>query len=957
MILANSAGDGVEAVEEFLDLAESLEDSCGPGRSRAGSISSTDDSRSGMESTRTSECAGVKQETVAIATAMLKMASNCHVRRRVLAQTDLDVLDVLAGVLRLCKPHPMADQYMDEASERIVRIVACLVSFDCDSPRQAPVSQVSGNSEPSYEALVAKRNCVALFRHPSGIVDDLLRLVCMPSWQHDSVSLASRSTLLLSRTRCVCNLVSCAISQVGVQPLRPILARGLAPWMPIAIWHAAQYLTANEHTCKPAQDLFLSLVTLWNSIGSSRDELEVLLAALFRLTTRGFSLPSMLEQASARQTAQAASSQTEKQDEAAPTVQQLASLSGSVSRNASGSKLHSPGQSLESPHGHVKKCAKFIIHFAYSRIKGTQDSKLRHLLRDELLAILVTFRAKEACIGKSAACNAQQPRQTSDVYFATPFHLKQTLVEIDAMLTFSLLDFPAACLDLAHAFEEGLYLATGSLQQSQQTTGTSLRQQQSPNATVWIKLASQSPASFLAFGEFVLRFSSKVVALQAGTIQTAAQAGNLASSGSETQMRKAVRMICNCAARIVIASNRSALATSANGHQAYQVDAVMGHLARRFCRNWMQQCFAQPSSWPIFADLLRLLQSECFDSPLALATNTVHQPAKTASTISEEPAQSMQSSGHAPAASATATGSQPRSVPQSSLSSLAALAPLPPIALTAESTAPAAETTMQITDDAADATWQQDPQPVLYFESVLCDIAAGMTALLEAHFAPRLAKTRPRSAAIHRKQQAVGLHALPSIAPALMAVSDATGLHESPRLTKSAVVTSSIDVMGSSKHSAAAEAELAMLIQQDLPELLTQLQSVLLRVPRGLPAIRASLQSLAFALTAALAKQPHVGATDKHLPFSLPTPPSTQTQGLQARLEGCPVPVSQAGMPGLPTRFAPLPAVGAACVPAAKMLPPSSARVLSPTPPHIAQPTPPSARARKVVGRGVVGNS
>ncbi|KAH6591951.1 hypothetical protein BASA50_008351 [Batrachochytrium salamandrivorans] len=800
-------GDDSITLDRFLDLVEALDEA------------------------RTNH--STEEEMLTIASKLKKMCTYHEIRRHCLVQEELDVLDCFAASIRDCIKE--RDYMTCKNTNRICSmILSSILELVNDSDRLIKLDDISNKKNPTLESLISKRNSVAIFRHNSGILNLIGEILCLNgNLQSDSLSHSCSIYGENANTDISCKVLLQITRNVQLSPMHPSLQALNSYYLPQSVWMAYLNLLNSGDPMDRAENIFTTYISLWSSMGS-RDQIDSLLSVLFHCASRGSKPPPIT---------------TEKlmlpYDEFLESLLRTAdtSLGRGKSLGTTSNDLCTK-YALGTLSGSAQNLIQFMIHFVFTRIKGTYKSQLLKYIRKELFDCYISLRTKDVRIAISdSTCSKSSANggTHSQIYYVTPYNLKQSFVEINAMLVYSALESADVSLNLAQNLETSFLMLFGN---SPSSDLTCVGKDSLFSVCVTTDMNSDhSSKQFLVFAEFVYEYYSKMITLN----------GYLSVNVLDPVLWRGIQSMCVISARILLLADASEASSmteprthSCKNSQSHIHSAltrsILEYLAHRHASQWIDTCFTRPMAWRFLVDFLNVMldQQPGCNEDLANESNSGLSKHLSCHSKISRPLSNLHSNAKSTLdLHETLATSKPIASTFLSLNPLPHIGPL--VTHTAVSTLATETPENQRYKQSSETKQLHVPTPQSHYETVLQNMTLSIRSTLSSLAPVVRPSMRPKSASIAtcRKQKIEANNGV------VERTSDVY-VEKTRRIAYSSEANLT-------RRTFLLDKELLVFLNSDAADILPRLQSTLIRIPSRLACTHDALQSLVFALTAARA--------------------------------------------------------------------------------------------------------
>ncbi|KAH6564879.1 hypothetical protein BASA62_007650 [Batrachochytrium salamandrivorans] len=745
-------GDDSITLDRFLDLVEALDEA------------------------RTNH--STEEEMLTIASKLKKMCTYHEIRRHCLVQEELDVLDCFAASIRDCIKE--RDYMTCKNTNRICSmILSSILELVNDSDRLIKLDDISNKKNPTLESLISKRNSVAIFRHNSGILNLIGEILCLNgNLQLDSLSHSCSIYGENASTDISCKVLLQITRNVQLSPMHPSLQALNSYYLPQSVWMAYLNLLNSGDPMDRAENIFTTYISLWSSMGS-RDQIDSLLSVLFHCASRGSKPPPIT---------------TEKlmlpYDEFLESLLRTADTSlgrGKTIGNYQQSFVH-------------EICSRNFKWFC-SESDSIYDPFCFY--KDVRIAI------SDSTCSKSSANGGTH----SQIYYVTPYNLKQSFVEINAMLVYSALESADVSLNLAQNLETSFLMLFGN---SPSSDLTCVGKDSLFSVCVTTDMNSDhSSKQFLVFAEFVYEYYSKMITLN----------GYLSVNVLDPVLWRGIQSMCVISARILLLADASEASSmteprthSCKNSQSHIHSAltrsILEYLAHRHASQWIDTCFTRPMAWRFLVDFLNVMldQQPGCNEDLANESNSGLSKHLSCHSKISRPLSNLHSNA------------------KSTLDLHETLATSKPIASTFLSLNPLPHIGPLVTHTAVSTLATETPENQRYKQS---------SETKQLHLSRPSMRPKSASIATCRKQKIEANNGV------VERTSDVY-VEKTRRIAYSSEANLT-------RRTFLLDKELLVFLNSDAADILPRLQSTLIRIPPRLACTHDALQSLVFALTAARA--------------------------------------------------------------------------------------------------------
>ncbi|KAL5036458.1 hypothetical protein BDV3_005142 [Batrachochytrium dendrobatidis] len=794
-------------LDEFLDLVEALDDA------RMDSVTGGDAS--------------------IIANGIYKMCSKSVIRRHCLAQTDLDVIDILAAFLSNCTAkNKRADRDWNNACELILQAIQSLVYIEKHALES---NDILARTRPSIEDLISKKNSLTILRHTSGIVNLL----------GEVISIANEDVVGTSLVEISCQILSIIISNTNLACSHSSFEKLNLYYIPYAIWNSFGQLMRADLFVEHLRNQIVVLFKLWE-LFNAKDQADLFLGSLFCIANRDCILPSV--------------SPTQLALEISEFLPDLIF----TAKKVLSCKIQSLGKEhgerfafvMESTRKVVRHTLQFLINLIFTRVKGAHQSKLLQVVHSELLDTYFTLRSKAVhmVVAQTSGDDHCVQLPSAHIYYTTSFDIKQSLKEIHTILIYGALDNTEISLNFALGVD---YLLALLLELNPVSDSTKECQE----FKKWMHLSCENKSEanlqkFLVVAEFVFEYYFKLITLHR----------NLPTLISDDNLRKGVQTMCRLSARLCfqagnfsnrvsLESENTVLKNVERTKYTDQLQAKVVYLAQRHTRTWLTTCLSRPSMWIFLTDAIEMLSS----SELHLAIKeSKHLSKSTQHKHIDHLEMTIENKLNPNTKSKVRLHESVLSTP-SVLSSFGSFNTLPPI-VSADilhlKSAPTKTTHIHALNDTPQNTTDQHgfiPRPKIYYEKILSEIVSLVKHILGTHVLPQKQSLRPKSANVFCKTAT------------LIGTNNEMNIQSDVDLCQSTKSTAHMSDTGLIHSPKSIVVELGWFLENDVLTVLPRLQSILVRVPNELESAAHSIQSLVFALISARSSL-HISPSSAKIP-------------------------------------------------------------------------------------------
>ncbi|KAH6566454.1 hypothetical protein BASA60_009475 [Batrachochytrium salamandrivorans] len=696
--------------------------------------------------------------------------------------TEEEMLTIASKLKKMCTYHEIRRHCLVQEELDVLDCFAASIR-DCIKERDYMTCK-NTNRNPTLESLISKRNSVAIFRHNSGILNLIGEILCLNgNLQSDSLSHSCSIYGENANTDISCKVLLQITRNVQLSPMHPSLQALNSYYLPQSVWMAYLNLLNSGDPMDRAENIFTTYISLWSSMGS-RDQIDSLLSVLFHCASRG-------------------------------------TLSGSA-----------------------QNLIQFMIHFVFTRIKGTYKSQLLKSIRKELFDCYISLRTKDVRIAISdSTCSKSSANggTHSQIYYVTPYNLKQSFVEINAMLVYSALESADVSLNLAQNLETSFLMLFGN---SPSSDLTCVGKDSLFSVCVTTDMNSDhSSKQFLVFAEFVYEYYSKMITLN----------GYLSVNVLDPVLWRGIQSMCVISARILLLADASEASSmteprthSCKNSQSHIHSAltrsILEYLAHRHASQWIDTCFTRPMAWRFLVDFLNVMldQQPGCNEDLANESNSGLSKHLSCHSKISRPLSNLHSNAKSTLdLHETLATSKPIASTFLSFNPLPHIGPL--VTHTAVSTLATETPENQRYKQSSETKQLHVPTPQSHYETVLQNMTLSIRSTLSSLAPVARPSMRPKSASIAtcRKQKIEANNGV------VERTSDVY-VEKTRRIAYSSEANLT-------RRTFLLDKELLVFLNSDAADILPRLQSTLIRIPSRLACTHDALQSLVFALTAARA--------------------------------------------------------------------------------------------------------